>query len=300
VAGGCTGYAKPSWQSGIVGNPADGVRDIPDVSLFAANGRWGHYVTICYSDTAHGGVACTGAPSTWTGFGGTSIATPVMASIQALVNQKWSLTNEGNPAPTYYNIAKAEFSSPSASACYSINQPPRRGLGTSCVFYDITQGDIDVDCQYNGSIETGCYLPSGTNGVLSTQRLVSPGTVTAPGSGYTSTPTCTLGAPSNLNSYLNPSGGTLYSGGTQATCTATISGGAVSAVTITGLGQGYAGGTWCTITGGGGTGAKCSASPTYTTTPPAYQPAYGATPGWDFATGIGSVNAYNLVFNSAW
>jgi hypothetical protein len=32
----------------------------------------------------------------------------------------------------------------------------------------------------------------------------------------------------------------------------------------------------------------------------AYQPAYGATPGWDFATGIGSVNAYNLVFNTAW
>jgi hypothetical protein len=36
------------------------------------------------------------------------------------------------------------------------------------------------------------------------------------------------------------------------------------------------------------------------TAAPAYQPAYGATPGWDFATGIGSVNAYNLVFNSAW
>jgi len=28
-----------------------------------------------------------------------------------------------------------------------------------------------------------------------------------------------------------------------------------------------------------------------------YQPAYGTTTGWDFATGIGSVNAYNLVTN---
>ena len=27
------------------------------------------------------------------------------------------------------------------------------------------------------------------------------------------------------------------------------------------------------------------------------QPAYPATPGWDFATGIGSVNAFNLVMN---
>ena len=27
----------------------------------------------------------------------------------------------------------------------------------------------------------------------------------------------------------------------------------------------------------------------------AYQPAYGTQTGWDFATGIGTVNAYNLV-----
>ena len=33
---------------------------------------------------------------------------------------------------------------------------------------------------------------------------------------------------------------------------------------------------------------------------PAYQPSFGATPGWDMATGLGSVNAYNLVTNTAW
>ncbi len=38
VSGSCAGYAKPSWQSGMVGNPSDGVRDLPDVSLFAADG----------------------------------------------------------------------------------------------------------------------------------------------------------------------------------------------------------------------------------------------------------------------
>jgi hypothetical protein len=27
----------------------------------------------------------------------------------------------------------------------------------------------------------------------------------------------------------------------------------------------------------------------------AYAPAYAATKGWDFATGIGTINAYNLV-----
>jgi subtilase family serine protease len=47
---GCQGYAKPSYQSGaslnggqaVFGQPSDGVRDIPDVSMFAANGVWGH------------------------------------------------------------------------------------------------------------------------------------------------------------------------------------------------------------------------------------------------------------------
>jgi len=30
----------------------------------------------------------------------------------------------------------------------------------------------------------------------------------------------------------------------------------------------------------------------------AYAPAFGAAPGWDFATGLGSINAFNLAF--AW
>jgi len=40
VGGSCAGWPKPSWQS-ILGNPNDGVRDTPDVSLFAADGLWG-------------------------------------------------------------------------------------------------------------------------------------------------------------------------------------------------------------------------------------------------------------------
>jgi hypothetical protein len=39
---------------------------------------------------------------------------------------------------------------------------------------------------------------------------------------------------------------------------------------------------------------------TPTTGAAAYQPAFGATPGWDLATGIGSVNAKNLVLDTAW
>jgi hypothetical protein len=103
-----------------------------------------------------------------------------------------------------------------------------------------------------------------------------------------------------LNQYLNPSGGTLWGGGTQATCTAVLSGSTVGSITLTNGGQGYTDGGGCTLSGGGGSGATCVPTITATTLAPAYQPAYGTTPGWDFATGIGSVNAYNLVMNTAW
>jgi hypothetical protein len=302
VADSCVGYAKPTWQSGTPGNPADGVRDIPDVSMFASNGFWGHYAVVCFSDTTEGGTSCAGAPSTWAGFGGTSVATPLMAGIQALVNQYQGLNKIGNPNPIYYQIAKAQYAS-TGTSCYSVNLPARRGLQSSCAFQDITQGDNNVDCRRNGtSHEVNCYLPNaGTTvqGAISTQVL-NQGTVTAGGSGYTSAPACTLAAPTNLNQYLSPQGTVIYAGGTQATCTATISAGKVSAITIVNGGQGYAGGTACTLTGGGGSGATCVAATTVATLAPAYQPAWGATPGWDFATGLGSVNAYNLAINPAW
>ena len=54
VSGSCAGWPKPSWQS-VLGNPGDGVRDTPDVSLFAADGLWSHYYIFCWSDTKNGG-----------------------------------------------------------------------------------------------------------------------------------------------------------------------------------------------------------------------------------------------------
>ena len=63
VGGTCKGYVKPLWQS-VFGNPTDGVRDLPDVSLFAANGVWGHSYVYCNSDP-NGGGPCTGTPDTW-------------------------------------------------------------------------------------------------------------------------------------------------------------------------------------------------------------------------------------------
>src|SRR5207248_3098942 len=81
VSGTCAGWPKPSWQS-IFGNPNDGVRDTPDVSLFAADGLWSHFYVFCWSNTAQGGATCGSDPSAWSGAGGTSFASPIMAGIQ--------------------------------------------------------------------------------------------------------------------------------------------------------------------------------------------------------------------------
>jgi subtilase family serine protease len=159
ASGKCKGNAKPSWQTGVAGIPYDGVRDIPDVSLFAANGVWGHYYVYCFSDKVHGGTPCSGAPSAWSGGGGTSFASPIMAGIQALVNQKTG-ARQGNPNPAYYRMAAAEYGSTGSSTC---NASKGSSISSTCVFHDVTQGNMDVNC--TGA--TDCERPSGNNGVLS-------------------------------------------------------------------------------------------------------------------------------------
>jgi len=66
----------PSLLASVLGNPSDGVRDTPDVSLFSADGLWSHFYIFCWSNTAQGGASCGGGPSTWSGAGGTSFASP--------------------------------------------------------------------------------------------------------------------------------------------------------------------------------------------------------------------------------
>jgi subtilase family serine protease len=139
----------------------------------AANGLWGHYYVVCYTDTtssgvSNGGIAsCTAvAPSAWPGYGGTSVSSPIMAAIQSLVVQhKGAL--QGNPNPRYYALAASEYG-PSGNA--NCNSALGRGVASSCIFYDVTLGDIDANCQaHSGSTgKVNCYLPSGYVGALST------------------------------------------------------------------------------------------------------------------------------------
>jgi subtilase family serine protease len=163
VSGSCAGYPKPSWQV-APGNPNDNVRDIPDVSLFAANGLWSHFYVFCYSDTANGGAACTGAPSGWTAAGGTSFASPILAGAQALINQKTG-ARQGNPNPMLYSLAANQFNGGGSASC---NSSLGNGTAGSCVFYDVTLGDMAVEC----TTTNNCFDSADGYGVLSTSNSV--------------------------------------------------------------------------------------------------------------------------------
>ncbi|MGA2852464.1 MAG: protease pro-enzyme activation domain-containing protein [Terracidiphilus sp.] len=199
---------KPAWQS-VLGNPSDNTRDIPDVSLFAANGIWDHFLLFCLSDPAESGTPCDYSSSNYTNVldhlaaGGTSFSSPIMAGIQALINQSADAsTGVGNPNPRYYALGDIEYGTTGSAAC---NSSLGNGVGGSCVFYDVTLGDIDVNCTGTASNPENCYGFSGT------------GSSAIEGALSTSTSTLNI--------------------------------------------------------------------------------AYGANAGWDFATGLGSVNAWNLIQN---
>jgi subtilase family serine protease len=158
-------YAKPYWQVNTPGNPNDGKRDLPDISLFASNGFWNHAILFCMSDVAQGGTPCNYKVPTDAFFnsaGGTSFSAPQFASIQALINQKTG-GPQGNPNPVYYDLARNEYNVPSMlTLC---NATRGNAVSANCVFHDVTVGNNNVPCYGTNN----CYTPSGaTYGLLST------------------------------------------------------------------------------------------------------------------------------------
>lgn len=175
-------YAQPSYQAGTPGlSGSIKMRAYPDVSLFAANGYWGHFLVTC--DSAD---PCT-SPSTFGGGGGTSFVTPQIAGITALlINATGS--RQGLLNPTLYALGKAQLTnSATATACYSNGQTNNTGVTTglpaaSCIFHDVTTSNNDVGC-LAGSLD--CYTQSGApGGVLSLNGAASLAIPYPAGAGY--------------------------------------------------------------------------------------------------------------------
>jgi hypothetical protein len=116
----------------------------------------------------------------------------------------------------------------------------------------VSSGAVDVNfSQFNNKLfyTDGASFLQFTDGTSSFRQGTSvlSITVTNEGSGYTSIPTVTVGAP-NL----------AY--GTTTTATATVVSNKVSAITVTVAGSGYTSAPTVTISGGGGSGATATAS----------------------------------------
>jgi subtilase family serine protease len=148
----CTGgYPKPSWQS-APGVPLDTVRDIPDVSLFAAvNSASNNSYIICLADSfEQQGAACnlTGPNFNFDLVGGTSASTQAFAGMMALVNQSELAAGrsgrQGNANYVLYKLATAQSTSPGTSACNSSLGPGF--INANCIFNDITKGNNSVEC----------------------------------------------------------------------------------------------------------------------------------------------------------
>jgi subtilase family serine protease len=167
VGGTCKGWPKPHWQSGVFGIPDDGVRDIPDVALFASDGEvWDRQYALCFSDPDNYGIPCVGTTTAdidhWApGGGGTSYAAPIMAGLQALINERTG-TAWGNANVELYRLAAKEYGPSGDNFC---NSTKGNVIDPACMFNDVRLGDDDQDC-IAGSAD--CFGPSGHLGVLST------------------------------------------------------------------------------------------------------------------------------------
>jgi subtilase family serine protease len=122
-------YAKPSWQTGS-GVPADGKRDVPDVSLTSA----GHDGYLIYQS---GGLYVVG---------GTSASAPSFAGAMALVVQN-SAARQGNANTAFYSLAT------------------RQRAGGASVFHDITSGNNSVPGQTGFAATTGYDQATGLGSI---------------------------------------------------------------------------------------------------------------------------------------
>jgi hypothetical protein len=138
-----TGWAKPPWQTGGSLNiPADGVRDLPDVSLLAGNGFYNAVWLICTDDADSAGnthnCANNGGAFYFEGEGGTSASAPAFAGMLALISQSQGGARLGQANYVLYNLA---------------NQPSLY----SSAFHDVTTGNNSVYCTA-GSPDCGSNL----------------------------------------------------------------------------------------------------------------------------------------------
>ncbi|OOG53773.1 protease pro-enzyme activation domain-containing protein [Rhodanobacter sp. C03] len=173
---------KPTWQRQVYNTATDQSRDLPDVSLFAGSFGDDTFVAVCsayyvctpdFTPGVSGGTYAQANPSGVGLSGGTSLASPMFAGIQALIDQGLAARglpqDQGNAAPTLYALAANEYGAaghPNSSSLTTCNAD-NGATGTSgCVFHNVTRGSISTACYsetaavgdvFNSFITPNCY-----------------------------------------------------------------------------------------------------------------------------------------------
>ena len=195
-------FNKPTWQTGVPGIPADGKRDVPDISFFSSP----NYVAYlyCSSDTSawntsilpYQQASCSGGTfrdtvsgGNWlTAAGGTSFATPIFAGMLALLGEaKGYTTGQGLINPTLYTLASnsttyaAAFHDITSGNNYctagttycSTTSGSTTHYNTNAGYDPVTGlGSIDLGILAGASLGTG-YWPAATTPLLGTTTTVS-------------------------------------------------------------------------------------------------------------------------------
>jgi subtilase family serine protease len=136
-------FSKPSWQSGVTGIPADGFRDLPDVSLTAA-GHDPYLLCIegsCVPDAEN--------QISFAGIEGTSASAPSFAGIMALVDEKMgqvqppSGARQGLPNYVLYPLAATQQANTTLTGLCNASDTTTLP-NSACVFNDVTVGNNSV------------------------------------------------------------------------------------------------------------------------------------------------------------
>jgi len=142
------GWPKPAYQPTATGSGLnagnDLTRDVPDISLFAADGLVSNsFYIVCDSDFTGGPCDLSQSLIDFVGVGGTSSSAPAFAGMMALVNQNISVNHptlsprQGNANYVLYSLAANQ----SALSCNSSSSP-----NSACTFNDVTKGNNSVPC----------------------------------------------------------------------------------------------------------------------------------------------------------
>lgn len=231
-------YAKPSWQV-APGVPADGKRDVPDVSLTAA-GHVGYIVVQGHTSSSSGLAAV----------GGTSASSPSFAGLMALIGQKTG-ARQGNANTVFYPMAQAQYSG-----------------GGVAVYHDTSSGNNTVPGVTGYSAGTGYDAATGLGSVDGNALVTNWGGTTptpdfavsvSPGSasvvaGNSTTATITTSVSGGFNSAVALSASGQPSGTTVSFSPTSIAapGSGTSTMTVTVPSTATAGTYSITITGTGG------------------------------------------------